>query len=128
MIVTDAVTNGDLNPVTSNAVFDELVNKVSVYKGSGSSLSAAFDAAGIPKTSNDIYGVCNHVVNDLIKGSGATANTVTLHNYTAGGPAFAIILQKQSTEYGAAFMFYYGQPAIYELRYTNGDYHIQRFG
>lgn len=126
--LTSTVTQGSTAPITSGGVFSANVDKVSFLQGSGSSLSDAFDNAKIAKTPTDIYGVCGHIVNSLIKGSGAANNTVTLHNYSAGGPAFAIILQKQNTDYGSALIFNYATDSIYEFRYTGGDkFHIKRF-
>lgn len=124
--ITSSVTSDNTNPVSSGGVYNAIVNKLSFKKGSGTSLSDAFDNAGIAKQPTDIYGICNHIATTLIKGSSVPDNTVTLHSYTAGGPAFAIILQKLSTDYGAAIIFNYGVDDIYEFRLTGGNnYHIK---
>lgn len=126
--LTSSVTSGSTAPITSGGVFNALANKLTVKKGTGSSLSAAFDAVGVPKDAQYVYGVCTHIVNDLIKKDNQVArNTITLHNYTAGGPAYAIILQKQSATIGSALIFCYGIPEIYTLRYLNESYHFTVF-
>lgn len=126
--VTSSVTEGSTAPVTSGGVYNALASKVNVVGGSGSSLSDAFDAAGLPKLSTDIYGICNYIVTNLIKSSAIANESVTLHSHDTTGYAFAIILQKLSVNYGSALIFTYGKSEIYVLRFTGGNnYNIQQF-
>lgn len=123
--VVDVVQDGNMNPVTSNAVYDDLQDKLKVAIGDGNTLAEAFDDARISKNPADIFGICDYIAETLIKTSVVANSTVTLHNYTVGGPAFAIILQKLNTDYGAAIIFNYGSNYQFLFRYTNGSYHIQ---
>lgn len=123
--VVDVVQDGNMNPVTSNAVYDNLQIRPKVTRGSGYTLAEAFDNAHIQKNPVDIFGICDYVAETLIKTSAVADNTVTLHNHAVGGPAFAIILQKLNTNYGAAIIFNYGSDYQFLFRYTNNSYHIQ---
>ena len=124
--VVDVVEDGNMNPVTSNGVFDYVQTKLNFKRGSGSTLADAFDDAGIPKDSNDIYGICNYIVENLIKTSAVADNSITLHQDGVGGPTFAYVLQKLNTSYSSAFIFNYGSTNMYLFRFTSGhDYHIQ---
>lgn len=121
--VVDVVEDGNMNPVTSNAVADVMSGKLNTKEGIGNTIADAFDNADIQKDSVRMYGICGYISTNLIPAMGTA--TVGMYNLNNGGPTFCCIVQKQTDDYYSVFAFSYSTGAMYLFRHLTTNYLIR---